>query len=167
MISLRKAKKAEVSLAVSFINMAKEHLKDQGIDQWQDGYPDVESIEADITADRGYFITDEGKPVGYFCLDFEGEPVYDQLKGKWQSEEKYAALHRLAVSDQYRGKGYGIKAFELAESCCKERGIHSIRVDTKNTNPKMRHVITKSGYEYRGDVYYDSCGERMAFEKVF
>ena len=164
---LRKVSAEEKHIAMQIIDMAKLHLKNQGIDQWQDGYPDLESIIADINADRGYFIISEDAPIGYMCLDFEGEPVYAQLDGKWQGSGKYAALHRLAISDKGRGKGYGKKAFELAEEYCRSQGINSIRVDTKNTNPKMRHVITSNGYIYRGDVYYETSGERMAFEKVF
>lgn len=167
MIKLRTVKENEKDLAMQIINMAKAHLKNQGIDQWQDGYPDIRSIEADISSERGYFLTDGDCIAGYLCLDFEGEEVYRQLDGKWHYDGKYAALHRLAVSDEYRGRGYGIKAFAAAEEYCRSRGVSSIRVDTKHTNPKMRHVITKSGFEYRGDVYYEVSGERMAFEKVF
>ena len=167
MIKLRKVKENEAQLALSFIEMAKAHLKNQGIDQWQDGYPDMSSIVADISAERAYFITADEIPAGYMCLDFEGEPVYSQLDGCWQNTGSYAALHRLAISDEYRGSGCGKKAFEAAEAYCKQHGICSIRVDTKSTNPKMRHVITSNGYEYRGDVIYETAGARMAFEKVF
>lgn len=167
MIKLRKVTENEITTALLFIEQAKAHLKAQGIDQWQDGYPNLDSVKADVKADRGYFITVEDIPAGYLCLDFEGEPVYNQLDGSWQCNTGYAALHRLAVGDSYRGTGAGKHAFVACETLCKERGIHSIRVDTKDENPKMRHVVTSNGYEYRGDVYYDSCGKRMAFEKVF
>ncbi len=39
MNSLRLAKQGEQHIAMDIINMAKTHLKDQGIDQWQAGYP--------------------------------------------------------------------------------------------------------------------------------
>ena len=167
MIKLRKVTEKEIATALLFIEQAKAHLKEQGIDQWQDGYPNLDSVKADVDSDRGYFITADGVPAGYLCLDFEGEPVYSQLDGSWKCTEGYAALHRLAVGDDYRSKGVGKKAFAACEALCREKGIFSIRVDTKDANPKMRHVVTSNGYEYRGDVWYDSCGTRMAFEKVF
>lgn len=167
MIKLRKVKEDEIMMALCFIEQAKAHLKEQGIDQWQDGYPNLDSVKEDVSAYRGYFITDDGVPAGYLCLDFEGESVYRQLDGQWECNEGYAALHRLAIGDAYRGKGVGKLAFGACETLCRDRGIHSIRVDTKDENPKMRHVVTENGYKYRGDVYYDSCGKRMAFEKVF
>ena len=167
MIKLRKVTEKEIPAALLFIEQAKAHLKAQGIDQWQDGYPNLDSIKADVSADRGYFITAEGEPAGYLCLDFEGEPVYGQLDGQWKCTSGYAALHRIAVGDEYRGKGIGKLAFVACEALCREKGIYSIRVDTKDENPKMRHVVTENGFEYRGDVFYESCGKRMAFEKVF
>ncbi len=167
MIKLRKVTEKEITTALLFIEQAKAHLKEQGIDQWQNGYPNLESIKEDVVADRGYFVTDDGVPAGYLCLDFEGEPVYSQLDGQWKCNTGYAALHRLAVGDAHRNKGVGIGAFRACEELCRKKDIHSIRVDTKDENPKMRHVVTKNGYQYRGDVYYASCGKRMAFEKVF
>lgn len=166
MIKLRKVTSGEEKTALRFIEEAKKHLRYQGIDQWQDGYPDIESIRNDVAADRGYFITRSDIPIGYLCLDFEGESAYNQLNS-WECIGNYAALHRMAIGDSARGMGAGLEAFLLCEKLCLERGVRSIRVDTKDTNPKMRHVIVKSGYEYRGDVYYSSCGDRMAFEKVF
>ena len=167
MIELRKVTEKEIPTALLFIEQAKAHLKEQGIDQWQDGYPNIDSIKDDVSAERGYFITAEGKPAGYLCLDFEGEPVYGQLDGQWKCSSGYAALHRIAVGDEYRSKGIGKLAFVACEALCREKGVYSIRVDTKDENPKMRHVVTENGFEYRGDVYYESCGKRMAFEKVF
>lgn len=167
MIKLRKVTENEILTALLFIEQAKAHLKEQGIDQWQDGYPNLESIKADVKADRGYFITAEGVPAGYLCLDFEGEPVYSQLDGRWECSTSYAALHRLAIGDSHRGTGVGKLAFAACETLCRGKGVCSIRVDTKDENTKMRHVVTGNGYKYRGDVWYDSCGKRMAFEKVF
>ena len=37
---LRAAALSEVELAMDIINQAKAHLRAQGIDQWQTGYPD-------------------------------------------------------------------------------------------------------------------------------
>jgi len=167
MIKLRKVTEKEITTALLFIEQATTHLKEQGIDQWQDGYPNLESIKEDVKAYRGYFVTADETPAGYLCLDFEGEPVYGQLDGKWKCSSGYAALHRLAIGDAYRSKGIGVGAFRACEELCRERNVHSIRVDTKDENPKMRHVITKNGYVYIGDVFYESCGKRMAFEKVF
>ncbi len=43
-MELIKAKQNELDKAIEIINMAKEHLREQKIDQWQNGYPDEECI---------------------------------------------------------------------------------------------------------------------------
>ncbi len=47
---LRKVSIEEKHVAMEIIDMAKLHLREQGIDQWQDGYPNLDSIRADIMA---------------------------------------------------------------------------------------------------------------------
>ena len=42
---LRAAALSEVELAMDIINQAKAHLRAQGIDQWQTGYPDRDCLE--------------------------------------------------------------------------------------------------------------------------
>ena len=41
---LRAAALSEVELAMDIINQAKAHLRAQGIDQWQTGYPDRDCL---------------------------------------------------------------------------------------------------------------------------
>ena len=43
---LRAAALSEVELAMDIINQAKAHLRAQGIDQWQTGYPDRDCLDA-------------------------------------------------------------------------------------------------------------------------
>ena len=62
-------------------------------------------------------------------------------------------------------KGYSSAVFPLAEQFCRERGIHSIRVDTHAENKIMQHLIPKAGFTYCGIVYYDGS-PRTAFEKI-
>lgn len=166
MITLRIVQKEEADTAMAFINGAKEHLKQQGINQWQNGYPDFDCILQDIENENGYFLVDGQEVFGYLCIDFNGEPAYHSLRGKWQADIAYATVHRLSVGSKYRGKGLAVIVFGLVEELCRQKGVHSIRIDTSAGNTKMRHIIEKSGFEYCGIIWYDD-GERIAFEKLF
>jgi len=104
---LRVAALSEVELAMDIINQAKAHLRAQGIDQWQTGYPDRDCLERDVRTGKGYFLEEDGIPLGYLCVDFDGEPAYDHLNGTWAREEPYVVVHRLALSDAARGRGDG------------------------------------------------------------
>ncbi len=156
----------DVEKAMCIINMAKKHLKDQGIDQWQDGYPDTACITNDAKTGKGYFLKENDDIYGYLCVDFDGEKAYDTLNGTWACEDEYVVMHRLAISENSRGKGLGVKVFKLVEQLAASRGIHYFRVDTSEGNQKMQHILKKNGFEYRGVIWYDN-GERIAFDKHF
>ena len=50
---LRAAALSEVELAMDIINQAKAHLRAQGIDQWQTGYPGRDCLERDVRTGKG------------------------------------------------------------------------------------------------------------------
>lgn len=164
-MELQIVREADLDLAMEIIHAAKRHLKEQGIDQWQNGYPDEACIRRDIAGQKGYFLSDEAQMLGYLCIDFDGEPAYDELNGAWLSDEPYVVMHRLALSDRARGRGASGAAFRLVEQRARERGIASFRVDTDADNQKMRHILEKNGFSYCGTIRFDNS-EKIAFEKL-
>ena len=173
MIQLKVVQPNEIGIAMELINQAKQYLKEQGIDQWQNGYPDFTCIEKDIAAQKGYFLVDgeqkqADQVVGYLCIDFQGEPAYANLKGSWLGDVPYVVVHRLAIRDAYRGKGFANLVFDLVEALCNEeeyRAVQSIRVDTDKENTKMQHVLKKNGFVFCGTIWFDNS-EKIAFEKL-
>ena len=162
---LRAAALSEVELAMDIINQAKAHLRAQGIDQWQTGYPYRDCLERDVRTGKGYFLEEDGIPLGYLCVDFDGEPAYDHLNGTWAREEPYVVVHRLALSDAARGRGAAGTAFQLVEDLCRDRGGREFRVDTDAGNHKMQHILAKQGFQYRGTIRFDNS-EKIAYEKL-
>lgn len=63
--------------------MGRAYLKSQRIDQWQNGYPNQSSIEQDIASKKGFFLTDGTELFAYLCMDMDGEPAYNNIKGNW------------------------------------------------------------------------------------
>lgn len=163
----RKANKNQLNIAVNIIEQGRTYLKNQGIDQWQNGYPNPESIQQDIAHSKGYFLTDGTEYLAYLCMDFDGEPAYNEIKGKWLTDNnaKYMVIHRLAFDESYRGKGLSSAVFKLAEEFCKETGIKSIRVDTDSDNKIMQHIMKKTGFLYCGTIWF-AGGNKIAFEKI-
>lgn len=164
-MKLRKAEIEELDLAMQLIDGAKEHLKEQGIAQWQNGYPDLEQIRKDIESRTGYFLIEADNIIGYFCLNLEGDPDYQNLKGKWRSNRNYGVVHRLAINARYRGKGNADAAFALIEEVCRKNAVFSIRIDTHGDNRKMQHILRKNGFAYCGTVWIDGS-DKAAFEKL-
>lgn len=165
-VTLEQAKMEDIEIAMDIINDGKKYLKQQGIDQWQTGYPDRENIKEDIIAKRGYFVKNDNNKLAYMCVDFEGEPAYKNIKGAWQSNATYAVIHRLAISKQNVGSGLSNVIIQLVEKLCKQKGVDSIRVDTDNANKIMQHILQKNSFVYCGTIWF-AGSDKLAFEKIF
>lgn len=116
MLIFRKAGDADLAGCMELIGEAKAFLKQHGVDQWQDGYPEETDIAGDIAAQKGYVLADGAVLAAYCCIDFDGEPAYEGLQGSWLSDGPYAVIHRLAVSRAYKGKGLAKRLFAEAET---------------------------------------------------
>ncbi|ONI43292.1 GNAT family N-acetyltransferase [Candidatus Epulonipiscium fishelsonii] len=165
-MELRLMQLSETDIAMNIINGAKKHLKEQGIDQWQKGYPDYDCIKNDAINNKGFFAVDNDKIVGYLCIDFDGEPAYDNLQGSWSSDNSYVVVHRMAISEATRGQNLSSQIFKLVEKMSAEKGINNFRVDTDAANVKMQHILKKNGFIYRGTIWFDNS-EKIAFDKQF
>lgn len=163
-MKLRIAQEENFNEIMEIINAAKRHLKDQGIDQWQHGYPDEELIHSDIAEQKGLLLLDDEEIVGYIYMSFDGEPAYNDIVGKWEYDEPYMVLHRLAISDKARGKGYGTEVFKLLTEHALTLGVHCCRVDTDSDNHKMQHIFKKNGFIERGIIQFEDS-DKIAFEK--
>ena len=166
MYRLRNTQAGEEQIAMEIIDQAKAYLKEQGIDQWQTGYPNMEAILGDIEKQRGYFFLEDETIFGYACIDYEGEPAYKELKGHWLSpvDAPYVVVHRMAFSEESRGKGLADVAFRLVAEQAKAKGIENFRVDTDEANKIMQSVLKKNGFTYCGVIWFDNS-EKIAFEK--
>ena len=164
----RKTKLEEVSDIMRMIDQAKAYMKAQGIDQWQNGYPNAEAFEQDIEKGYSYVMEDDGKVIGTMAVIFDGEPTYDKIhEGAWKTtEEPYAAIHRVAVDADCKGKGIAGAMMEAVEEICRERGVRSIKNDTHRDNKSMQRMQAKNGFEYCGVIYLEDGAERIAFEKI-
>ncbi len=165
-MKLMAMKENEVHLGMEIIDAAKAHLKEQGIDQWQTGYPDFDCLKSDSINNKGFFIVDNEDVLGYLCIDFEGEPAYDNLNGSWNSDESYVVVHRMAFNDKARGRKLSDIVFGLVEEMSRERGVNYFRVDTDADNKKMQHILSKNGFSYCGTIWFDNS-EKIAFDKKF
>ena len=165
-VCLRRAKPEEAQAALSFIDDARRHQREQGFIHWADDYPNLSTVQNDILKGNGYFLADGKTDFGYVCISFDGEPAYQAIEGRWHTGSNYAVIHRIAFGKARRGSGASKELFRLAKSLCLSRGIHAIRIDTGQENQKMRHILQREGYRYCGTVYY-SGSPRMAYELDF
>ncbi len=165
-MKLVKAKAIQVVRIMEIIDEAKRFLQQQGIDQWQNGYPDIECIQLDIQKEIGYVIKDGEDVVGYVCVDYAKETAYEKIEGSWHFELPYVVVHRLALDAKQRKKGRSEQVFQLIEQMSRQKGISYMRIDTDAANTKMRSVLKRLQFEYCGVVSFDNS-EKNAYDKVF
>ena len=94
---LRQTKLEDISRVMEIINQAKCYFKENGIDQWQDGYPNEETIKRDIEKNEAYVLVDEDQIVGTCMVTINGETSYNRIDGKWLLNSPYICVHRIAV----------------------------------------------------------------------
>ena len=76
---LRQTKLEDISRVMEIINQAKCYFKENGIDQWQDGYPNEETIEKDIENIEAYVLEEDGVILGTCMVTIHGEPAYNGI----------------------------------------------------------------------------------------
>lgn len=164
--ALRRADNEDVDRIWQIIQQAIQKRKEEGSDQWQDGYPNKDVISADIAKGYSYVLDDDGQVIVYVAIIFDGEPAYVDIEGAWITMGDYAVVHRLAVAQDTSKKALGTHVLKAVEQVCLDNGIHSIKVDTNHDNQPMLKVFAKLGYTYCGEVTLRGNARRKAFEKV-
>lgn len=147
------------------IQQAKEQMRLLGSQQWQDGYPLLETIVSDITLGNGYVLCKEGHAIAYGSVIFDGEPAYKAIEGKWMDDEPYVVVHRLAVADEMKQRGIATLFMEKIERLSLRKGVNRFRVDTNFDNHYMHRMLERLGFAYCGEIEYNR-GSRMAYEKT-
>lgn len=145
---------------------AIQRRKEEGSEQWQDGYPNPEVVHSDIERGIGYVLTDHNNVIGYAAVLVNDEPAYEDIVGSWECHDGFVVVHRVAIKAEYLGQRLAQKMFSYIESWAREQQIPSMRIDTNFDNTGMLRILEKSGYRYRGEVYFREK-PRKAFEKIF
>jgi len=161
-----KTSNKDIDNVMKIIKKSQEYFKSQGIDQWQNNYPNNNVIQNDINNGHSYILIKDDKIIATTAISFDGENTYNKIDGKWLSENDYAVIHRIAVDKLYKGLGIGGKIIKEVEKLCKEKEVNSIKIDTHKDNKSMKRLLEKNGFEYCGIIYLDDGSERIAFEKI-
>ncbi len=164
-IKLRKAETEDRDAIWKIIQQAIERRKNDGSTQWQQGYPNLGTVEGDIDKGYGFVMTVDGEIAVYTALILNDEPAYNMIDGAWLSNEEFVVVHRVAVDAKFAGQGMVKKLFDLIEDFTKSHEIRSIKVDTNFDNTAMLRILESKGYSYCGEVFL-AGGMRKAFEKI-
>ena len=162
-MEIRLAFPNEVDAIMQVIEEAKKCLADAGSTQWQNGYPNTETIIEDIISGQAYVALEEGELLAYAAVTKSPEKAYEAIyDGNWEGKEaEYLVFHRIAVASDVQGKGV---AQTFLEGLIEGFDYLDFRSDTHDQNKVMQHIFEKLGFKQVGKVPVD--GERLAYQKV-
>ena len=161
----RPAKYSEASQVWQILKDAIKRRKEDGSNQWQDGYPNMKVVKSDIEKKIGFVLTQNNTIIGYTAVIINDEPDYINIEGKWLSDQDFVVYHRVAVSEEFLAKGMAKKMIKLIEQYALSKNIYSLKVDTNHDNIPMMKIFEKLGYSFCGIVYIRKS-PRRAYEKV-
>lgn len=170
-MEFRIAREKDLERMCEITAQAKAGLKRMGLDQWQSGYPSREIWEDDIKNQCTYVAVEEDTILGLFA--FQTTPdvsYYDIFGGKWQTDGPSAAMHRVCVAEDVKGRGVAGKMFAQGFHMAKTLGFVSVRIDTHPGNLPMQKALGKAGFQKCGEIHLAAGPEkgalRIAFERI-
>lgn len=139
-------------------------MQEQGIDQWDELYPNSADIAADISQGDLWVGEEDGKLICTFAVNTQCEEEY--LSCPWQfPNDPFIVVHRLAVNPKYRRQGVAKSAMEFVEKSAKEKGVKTIRLDTFCDNFAGANLYESLGFKVIGFAYWRK-GKFQIMEKI-
>ena len=161
----RKATHHDADRIWEILQQAITKRKEEGSNQWQDGYPNPKVIAKDISSEIGFVLIVDGQIAGYTAIAINDEPAYDAIQGTWLTTGDFVVFHRAAIAKEFVGQGLANILFDCIESYAAENNIYSVKADTNFDNQPMLYLFEKLGYVYCGEVFFRGA-PRKAYEKV-
>ena len=162
-MKLRKAVPEDLPEVSLLIKSATQHMIENGIQQWNEFYPDQEILERDIENGSMYLYIRGNQIVSIFVVNQECDSEY--ANGNWRYPlATFAVVHRLCVNPAFQHQGIGAQTMLAAESIIKDMKFESVRLDAYSQNPIALKLYEKLGYTKVGTVtFYKVC---YLFEKL-
>lgn len=162
---LREAVPGDADTIWRILQQAIERRRLDGSRQWQDGYPNYDIVQSDLQRGIGHVFVDSDKIAAYCAIILSNEPAYENIEGKWLSDEDSLIIHRVAVAEEFAGRGVVTRLFQELENYAVQKNVSSIKLDTNFDNAAMLRILQKLDYSYCGEIMLKG-GQRRAYEKI-
>ena len=151
----RLVKIEELDLVWQIIMDAKKFIASYNSPQWQGNYPTKEVLIKDINTSSMHAYVDEGIIKGIIVLKKEFTKNYVNIDGCWEYpvSDDDLVIHRIAVKEEYRGLGLGVKLLEYAIEYARDNNLTHIKTDTHPLNIPMQKSCERVGFKRVGIVY--------------
>src|ERR1043165_9878867 len=82
-MTLRKARADELPVIWNILQQAIAQRKQDGSKQWQNGYPNEQTVRDDMDNDCAYVLEEAGNIIAYAAIIFGIEAAYNDIEGRW------------------------------------------------------------------------------------
>jgi len=163
---IRKANKTDLNNIMKMYKSCVTGMLKNGIDQWDDTYPNTEIISEDLNVGTYYVVEMDGTIIGGVNIDKNQDDTYLALD--WEDKsDSFLVVHRLGVKEEFWNKKIGKDLMLFTENLVIEKGLKSIRLDTYSGNPKAMEFYRRLGYSELGTIDLKPDKEKYyCFEKI-
>lgn len=164
MFFFEKAQDGDKDAVMELLNAAKDNMKENGIDQWDEIYPVIGDVAKDINEGTLTLVKQGEKLVAVYTLNKTQDAAYKFGDFKDKSDN-FVVLHRLCVNPKYQKMGIAVQTLKHIDEVALKEGFSSIRLDVFTKNPRAVALYESAGYNYAGDAYFRK-GKFMLMEKL-
>ena len=180
-MTIRLTGACEAAAVMEVLDGGRAAIAQLGLEQWQHGYPNLDSVTADITAGRCLVAEDtaSGALLGTCALCLERDADYTaaaQAGVPWLTDSfvdpvPYAAVHRCATAAAARRRGVMAALIADVSARALAAGRVSLHMDTHPDNVRMRGFLASQGFTELGafemvDHAVPTDTLRIAYEKM-
>ena len=138
--------------AMDLLSDCIRDLRRHGINQWDDIYPNLDTVTKDVAGRTLYVALQENRCLGAVCLTEEQAAAYREVS--WVGGEPAFVIHRLCVAPAQQGRGILSRMVDFAEGFAEEKGYASIRLDAYTGNERAVRLYERRGYTVAAQVFF-------------
>jgi RimJ/RimL family protein N-acetyltransferase len=128
-------------------------LNEQGIFQWNERYPCIDTCIEGIKNRCQYVFENDGRLIGTVILNESQTEEWQPLPWRY-TVGRALVIHAFAIDPTAQGKGYGQAALALCEAHGRRRGYSNMRLDAFPDNTAAIRLYEKNGYRKVGEVTF-------------
>jgi ribosomal protein S18 acetylase RimI-like enzyme len=163
---IRKANKEDLENIMKMYKSCVTGMLENGIDQWDETYPNTDIIIEDLNVSTYYVAEMDGTIIGGVNIDKNQDDTYLALDWEDQSDS-FLVVHRLGVKEEFWNKKIGKNLMLFTEKLVVKKRLKSIRLDTYSGNPKAMEFYRRLGYTELGTIDLKSDKDKYyCFEKI-
>lgn len=162
--NILKIKLQDVNEVMSLIKEAIVEMENKNIYQWDEVYPDYNTVLADIQGGTMFGVFNYLELIGIVVLDKNQSPEYSSIK--WESNNNSSlVMHRLCVRPKFQGQGVAKQLLRFSEQFGINNNYKSIILDAFSSNPSALNLYENNGYVKKGVVTFRK-GDFYCYEKI-